>query len=59
MNGYTTSPTCAPSRAGLMSGRYIHLELVMSIGAFAPVLKTVTNYFWPRRVVYYNALSKE
>ena len=51
MNGYTTSSTCAPSRAGLMSGRYpsrTGYEYTPMPGIMTPLFTTVTNYFWPR-----------
>jgi len=59
MNGYTTSSTCAPSRAGLMSGRYpsrTGYEYTPMPGFMTPLFTTVANYFWPRGEAYYNVV---
>lgn len=57
MNGYTTSATCAPSRAGHMSGRYpsrFGFENAPLPGIMVPMFQKVINYLWPRGEAYYN-----
>ena len=61
MNAYTTGATCAPARAGLMSGRFptrFGFQFTPMAQGIPEVLTKLSKFLWPRGEAYDSLLVK-